>query len=75
MNASGGLNLRGDPSTDNEALTVLPVDARVEILEEVQGGEYPWYRIRYLTEEGETLTGYVMAQYITPDATENQEQQ
>ena len=59
---SGSLNLRQDKSTLSASLMKIPKGATVSVLD---SGDASWWRIQYIG-----VTGYVMAQYLTPEAEE-----
>lgn len=54
------LNVRQSPSTSSAVLIRIPKGTKVSVLEETGG----WYKIT-VTYEGQTVTGYVVKEYIT----------
>ena len=56
------VRIREKASTDSDILTVMPVNAKVEVL----GKEGEWYKIIYKT-DGDTYTGYVRQDMIQVD--------
>ncbi len=61
MYTTSKLNLRAEPNTDAEILTVIPLAAEIEVLEE--GTE--WHKVSYEGKEG-----FVSAEYVTKDPSE-----
>lgn len=63
VTGAGQLNLRAGAATDQQILAKLPDGTRVTILEKPEG----WYQVS-ATLSGQSLTGYVSAQYIKLDS-------
>lgn len=60
MQATTGVNVRGEASADSTLNGTLYAGMQVEVLENLDSG---WSHIRYTT-DGTTIEGYVMTQYL-----------
>ncbi|MCC8067747.1 MAG: SH3 domain-containing protein, partial [Clostridiales bacterium] len=62
VNASTGVNVRSEASTDSSILGSLLSGYEVEVLENLDSG---WSRITYVDANGDTVEGYVMTEYLS----------
>lgn len=62
VNASGGLRVRPDPSTSNPPIATLLNGNSISVLSSAGNG---WYNISFTGSGGQTLTGYIMGDYIS----------
>ena len=69
---ANNLNVRPSPSTDNSALYMLPVDLRVEILEQKTVDDITWGRIGEMTLPNGTkiVGGWINLRYVKLDGAE-----
>ena len=61
VNAGNGVNVRPDPSTENEPLASLSNGAAVQVVRSAGNG---WYQITFVASGGVTTTGYMMGEYL-----------
>ena len=66
---SDTVRLREEPTTESSILAQLDLGDEVEILEEADG----WYKVVYINDKNEKITGYISASLLDLEKEENQE--
>ena len=62
VNAASGVRVRSQPNTSSEVLATLANGSSVQVLQSARNN---WYQISFTASGGQTVTGYMMGDYLS----------